>query len=281
MTGTPLDGIRLVATDLDGTLLNRSGRVGERVRASVELARQNGVETVYLTGRPLHDAASVLGEAGLGGYLAASNGAVVRDRQGLVLGRWTMDAELGAEISAALRLALDGTHLGAVTEGELALDHGFPADLAETWRAQLGERTVEGLLAGGRVLKLLAACPGWPVGAFAEMVSALVGDRFCVTFSTERFLEISLSSATKGAALEVIARAAGVPLSAAACVGDMPNDLGMFDVAGLAVAVANAAPTVRRRAHLVVSSNEDDGVAELIEAIVRARGRNGAARTTS
>ncbi|MET8759446.1 HAD hydrolase family protein [Lentzea sp. NPDC004782] len=269
MTGpTPMGMIRLVAADLDGTLLDRDGQVTPRVRAAVATARSAGVEVAYLTGRPLHDARVVLGAAGLSGFLAASNGAVVCDRDGAVLSRHVFEGGFGLGLVGELRGL--GLVLGAVTESDLVLDSEFPADLAREWCVVANDRTVEDLVRGGAVLKLLAARAGQRADELTAVVRDVAED-VVVTYSTHRFLEISPRAADKGAALRVIAAAAGVALREIACVGDMPNDLVMFGTGGLAVAMGNADDQVRAAAHLVVAGNDADGVAELLARIVDAR----------
>lgn len=267
-TPTPMRDIRLVAADLDGTLLDLGGRVTPRVRAAVAAALSAGVEVAFLTGRPLGDARAVLGGAGLSGFLAASNGAVVCDRDGAVLRRHVFAGGFGLDLVGELRRL--GLVLGAVTESDLVLDEGFPEDLAHEWCVVENDRTVEDLVRGGVVLKLLAARTGRPAGELAGAVRAVAGD-VTVTYSTQRFLEISPAAADKGAALRVIAAAAGVALREIACVGDMPNDLVMFATGGLAVAMGNADDQVRAAAHLVVAGNDAGGAAELLERIVDAR----------
>jgi hypothetical protein len=102
-------------------------------------------------------------------------------------------------------------------------------------------------------------------------VSAALGDGYRVTYSTRRFLEISDARATKGEAVDAIAAAAGVPATAVAAIGDMPNDLPMLGRSGVAVAVGNADRRVVDVADMIVAGNDYDGVAHLMDAVVAAR----------
>jgi Cof subfamily protein (haloacid dehalogenase superfamily) len=272
-TPVPLGSIRLVATDLDGTLLTDAGTIAEPTLAALDRARRAGLEVAFLTARPPADADALLGGYGLTGFLVAANGAVVRDRRGGLLRRLELCADEAQALVKSLRAAFAAVALGAVSPRRVVLDPGFPAELAARWKAQTST-TVERLLAREPVLKLLAAFPATSAAEACGPARALCGDRFQVTYSSHRFLEITAPDATKGAALAVVARAAGLPLTAVACVGDMPNDLQMMRAGGLAVAVANADPAVRQAADLVVSGNEEGGVAELLESILRARGRS-------
>lgn len=267
MTSTPVERIRLIATDLDGTLLDSAGQVGARARQAIAAARETGVELAFLTARPLPDATALLAAGGLSGFLAASNGAVICDPSGSVLSR----SPFGPEYEFVPRLRALGVALGVVTERKVVLDDRFPDDLGQEWQALTSPRLVDDLLASGRALKILAACAHRSSAELALAVNEALGDRVRVTYSTHRFVEITPRGIDKGHALELIAGFAGVAPREVACVGDMPNDITMLARSGLAVAVANADPSVLAIAQLVVPSNNDGGVAELIEAITTAR----------
>ncbi|GAU66495.1 hydrolase [Streptomyces sp. NBRC 110611] len=272
-----LSGVRLVAMDLDGTLLDSTGTVPSRVRAAVRAAARGGVRPAFVTGRPLADTVALLRAADLRGHVACSNGAVVLDETGRVLHRRAIDGERAAAVRRILRGTFPELTLGAVDESRLFLDPGFPADLAQDWRSQLCAGPVSGALDDGRVLKVLAAHPASTAEELAPAVSGALGGAYQVTYSTQRFLEISDARATKGAAVAAVAAATGVPLTAVAAVGDMPNDLPMMEPSALAVAVGNAHPRVLDAADLIVRGNDLDGVAELLDAVLAARRESGRA----
>lgn len=163
------------------------------------------------------------------------------------------------------------------TRAGFFLDPHFPADLAHDWQSQLCAGPVSEALAEGRVLKILAAHPASAAQELAPAVSDALGCEYVVTYSTQRFLEISHARATKGTALAAVASAAGVPLTAVAAVGDMPNDLPMMELSALAVAVGNAHPLVLDTADLIVRGNDLNGVAELLDAVTAARRKSGRA----
>lgn len=266
-----LSGVELVAMDLDGTLLDSAGTVPSQVRTAMQAAARSGVRSAFVTGRPLADTVSLLRAAGLRGHVACSNGAIVLDESGRVLHRQAIDGERAAAVRETLRGRFPELVLGAVDESRLFLDPGFPADLAQDWQSQLCAGPVSEALDDGRVLKILAAHPASTAQELAPAVSDALGCEYVVTYSTQRFLEVSRAQATKGTAVAAIASAAGVPLSAVAAVGDMPNDLPMMELSALAVAVGNAHPLVLDAADLIVRGNDLDGVAELLNAVTAAR----------
>ncbi|WP_165968499.1 HAD-IIB family hydrolase [Saccharopolyspora elongata] len=263
--------IDLVATDLDGTLLTGDGELGDRVRAAVRRAQQHGVHVAFITGRPFRETISMLARAGLRGFTAASNGALISDERGEIRYEQVLTTTSAAWAVERLRAGIGSVSIGAVSAEELALDPDFPADLVSDWRDQLGAGSVPDLVRGGRVLKLLVAHPNRSAGELAAATAELLGGGFAVTYSTTRFLEVSHRSADKGVAVELIADALQVELSRVACVGDMPNDLPMLGRGGLAVAVANAADSVLAAADLVIPTNEEHGVATLLDAVVEQR----------
>ncbi|MFE0424168.1 HAD family hydrolase [Streptomyces sp. NPDC058953] len=268
---TAVSGVELVAMDLDGTLLDSGGTVPERVRAAVRAAYRDGVRLAFVTGRPLADTVSLLRTAGLRGYVAASNGAVVLDETGRVLHRRVIDGERASEVHRIIRSRFPELVLGAVDESRLFLDPSFPADLAHEWSGQLCTGSVSDALADGTILKVLAAHPTLPAEDLAPSVSAALGGAYLVTYSTQRFLEISDARATKGAAVTAIASAARISITAVAAVGDMPNDLPMMTLPTVAVAVGNAHQLVLDAADVIVPGNDLDGVADLLCAVVAAR----------
>ncbi|MFF5565785.1 HAD family hydrolase [Streptomyces sp. NPDC012623] len=268
---TALAAVQLVAMDLDGTLLDSAGTIPARVRTALHTAQHHGIAAAFVTGRPLADTLTLLREAGLHGYVAASNGAVVQDENGRLLHRRAIDGDRAATVRRTMRDRFPHAVLGAVDENRLFLDPGFPADLAHEWNNRLCAGTACDALASGQILKILLAHPTSTAEELAPAVSAALGEQYLVTYSTQRFLEISDARATKGRAVTAIAAAAGLPLTAVAVVGDMPNDLPMMALPTVAAAVGNAHPRVLDAADIIVPGNDHHGVADLLEAVTATR----------
>jgi hypothetical protein len=122
------------------------------------------------------------------------------------------------------------------------------------------------------VTKLIIRLPEPAEAGTAAAVQAVVGDRALVTHSTnEAFLELSRPDITKAATVERLLIASGIGPDQVVAFGDMPNDLALIEWAGLGVAVANADPRLRDAADEVTASNDDDGVALVIERILTER----------
>ncbi|MHA5049700.1 HAD hydrolase family protein [Streptomyces sp. SD15] len=267
---TAPDRIGLVCTDLDGTLLNGAGTVGPLTRSALAEAARCGVPVVCVTGRPLRDALSVSRELGSGGLVVCSNGAVVAEvTSGRVLECRAFSRGWGSALLTRLRTRVPGVVLGVDTLRGLFLEHGFAALVPDCWDHQVVSDAAAALVPDDRVVKILAVHPAVPAPELAEPL-VRSEDGIQVSCSTPYFLEISPDGVDKGASLRWLAGFYGTRVTATAAVGDMPNDLPMLRAAGLAAAVANAHRAVRQAADLILPSNEEEGVADLISMVCRA-----------
>lgn len=262
-----VNGVGLVCTDLDGTLLNRAGTVGPVTRAALAEADRRGLPVAYVTGRPLRDALSAVRDHGFRGLVVCSNGAVTAEAlTGRVLDRRGFTAEGAARLLERLRARVPGVVLGVDTVAGLRLEPGFAELLSDCWAHEAVPDAAVALSADDPPVKVLAVHASLPAAPLGESL-VRPGDAVETTRSTPYFLEISPRGVDKGAALRRLAGHYGVPVPATAAVGDMPNDLPMLRAAGLAAAVANAHPEVLAAADLVLPGNEEEGVARLIEAV--------------
>lgn len=260
----------LVATDLDGTLLRSDGTASPRTVAAVRAIQEAGIGFVVATARPprwLHHLTDVLGDHGIA---ICSNGAFLYDvHNRVVLAEQSISHDVVASIVADLRAAIPGIAFaresadGYGREEHYAEQHPAPPD------SPIGP--VEGL-AGGQPGKLLARAPHVDDDEFLERVAEVVGDRAIVSFSGGLGLaELSAAGVTKAAVLAEWCDDRGVDAAQVWAFGDMPNDLPMLAWAGRSFAVANAHPLVAEAATDRCGGNDDDGVAAVLEQVVRER----------
>ncbi|MFF3499875.1 HAD family hydrolase [Streptomyces sp. NPDC003247] len=260
-------GVRLVCTDLDGTLLDAAGTVGPATRAALAEADRRGLPVAYVTGRPLRDALGAVHDHGFRGLVVCSNGAVTAEAStGRVLERRGFTAGDAARLLARLRARVPGVVLGVDTVRGLWLEPGFAELVPDCWTHTAVPDAVAALAADDPPVKVLAVHAGLPAAPLGDLL-VRPGDAVEATRSTPHFVEISPRGVDKGASLRRLAGHYGVPVTATAAVGDMPNDLPMLRAAGLAAAVANAHPEVLAAADLVLPANDQEGVARLVEAI--------------
>ena len=274
---------RLLGLDIDGTLLDPDGEISVGAREAVAAALGAGLRLVLCTGRRFRSTRPIALELGLDGPVVSHNGALVKDLAGgRTLRASYLAAELRPEVLAALRphgpplLYVDGwpeedilteprgpIHPHQVDYLEQHAEHcRFVPSLADepredvlmmSWMAdlpKLGEleaRLLEAL--GGRVRTHRLENRGWG----------------------SHILEVLAPGTGKWAALRSVAEAEGIAAHEIAAVGDDRNDLDMLAGAALGIAMGNAPEEVRAAADRVVARNDRDGVAEAIEAVLRAR----------
>jgi Cof subfamily protein (haloacid dehalogenase superfamily) len=262
-----MDRTRLVASDLDGTLLRPDETVSDRTRAALAAAKEAGITVVLVSGRPPRSLGPIAERIGVGGVAICANGAIVWDLDaGTMLDSSPLAADLATRLVHALREALPGALFAVELEGGFGREAGWSDGVVATPPDVLEADALE--LITGPVTKLLVRHPTLPFEEVAERAREAVGEDAVVTWAGLRLVEISAAGVTKAYALERLCRRLGIAASEVVAVGDMPNDLAMLDWAGTAVAVANAAPEVLEAVDEVTAANTEDGVALLLERIL-------------
>ncbi|HUF32769.1 MAG TPA: HAD family hydrolase [Acidimicrobiales bacterium] len=259
----------MIASDLDGTLLRSDGSISDRTREALADAEDAGMVVVLATGRPprwMHGIAEATGHRGLA---VCSNGAIVYDlHTEEIVEEHMIDVEVAAMLVERLRLELPG--LAFAVERR----HGFHHEPGYTrmWEGDFASDTTiadAAELVDLPMCKLLARHDSMTPEDFLATAAAVIGDLATVTYSgTDGLLEISSAGVTKAFTLERFAVEHGVDAAGVVAFGDMPNDLPMLSWAGHGVAVRDAHPEVLAVADEVTASNDDDGVAIVVERVV-------------
>jgi len=257
---------RLVATDLDGTLVRTDGTISERTREVITAVEAAGVPVVFVTGRPLRWAEEVFEHVGDHGLAVVSNGALVwdvaADRPRL---RREIDPATVLGVCADLRAAVPGSAFAVETLDGIGLEPGFLErhplpDGAR--RAPLEE------LVTGPAVKLLARHEELGAQDYWDLAEEAIGEQVTITWSSaSTLLEISAFGVTKATTLALLAEELGVDAVDVLAFGDMPNDLPMLAWAGAPYAMANAHPSVLAAVDHVAPSNDEDGVAQVLAGI--------------
>jgi HAD superfamily hydrolase (TIGR01484 family) len=282
------DGIAMVGSDLDGTLLSPTLEVGARSLAAIPRLVAAGVEFVYVTGRPPRWLRPIINQTGHAGMAVCANGALVVDlAEERLLRRTAMDHDLASSVALRLRELVPGITfaLERLIEGAdraRDLDRltvvGFEPAYDPPWARMPGVESgdVLDLIRRGEPVKLLAAPPGG-TGHDSDSLLALAEAEFAgalhITHSGTKdvLIEIMSGDIDKGVGFLEVAALRGIDVRRTAAVGDMPNDIALIRAAGTGYAVANAHPSAREAADHVIPSNTDDGVGRLLEAILAAR----------
>ena len=253
---------RLVATDLDGTLLRSDGTVSEGTRALLDAVVAAGVPLVLVTGRAPRSMDAVVAATGHRGVAVCANGAVRWDPEtGTTLTQTLLGAAVARAVTADLRAALPEL-VFAVEQPGRGFGHEPGYTPSRPWPAP--PRDVTELVADGAVT-VLGHHPSLPPDELLARARPVVAGRASVTASSTRsFLELNAAGVDKATGLAALAAELGVDAADVLAFGDMPNDLPMLRWAGRAVAVADAHREVRAAAGEVTTGNDDDGVAGVL-----------------
>jgi Cof subfamily protein (haloacid dehalogenase superfamily) len=260
---------RLIATDLDGTLLRSDHvTVSARTRAALGAAREAGITIVLVSARGPVGVAAVAEDAGCDGLAICSNGALILDLASHeVVRHRPLSSAVATQVIHALRARLPDVCFATETEGELALERAFEG--AWDWRPPPGTRYADALeLVAAPVTKLFARDVSCSLAGLAEAARDVASENASVSVSGEWAIEIAAAGVNKAAALEELALELEVDAADVVAFGDYPNDLAMLAWAGTSIAPANAHPDVLARVDEVTASNDDDGVALAIERLL-------------
>ena len=254
----------LVASDLDGTLVGSDGHVSPRNREAIARVEAAGALFVMVTGRPPRWMAQVSEETAHRGLAVCANGALLYDlHTERVVEGFLLDAPTASEVVQALRDEVPGISF-AVERGERGF--GREASYVPRWdNGDVQVDEIDALVAGG-VVKLLGRVEGTASDALLAQARGVVGETVTLTHSSDDGLvEISASGVSKATGLARLAEERGIAPERAVAFGDMPNDLPMLAWAGLGVAMANAHADVLAAADEVTGTNDEDGVARVLE----------------
>ena len=259
--------IKLIALDLDGTLLDPRGQITRETKAAIARARAAGVRVVLNTGRPIPEAGWFAREAGCDRLISCLGGAALVDgEQGETLRRWDIPEPAGER---ALELCLGrGIELMIFAGEEILLDPFSKASLLRTYPYPAfhdNARTVDDPLAYKRArgLPMTKIHGDQNPGAYPlEELAALPGIQ--LTSSNDHDFELVPAGVDKGRTLALLALMYGIPLAECAAVGDSDNDLAMLQAAGTPIAMGNASAAVKAAARWTAPSNRDEGVARAI-----------------
>jgi len=281
-----LRGRRLLATDLDGTLLRPDLTVSDLTRAAIADAVAAGIHVVFVTGRPPRWLRAVAHETGHAGTAICANGAVLLDLvQQRVRQRTTIDAAVAQQVAAGLRarygaavhfavervavgpMPLTDSPFGAGSPVEFAIEEGYRGRMP--FADDVPRLPLPDLLALPDVVKLLARLQRDDPQEFWPTAISLSAGRLEATHSSsDALLEFGPGGVTKATALAELVAALGLTQRDVVAVGDMPNDVAMLDWAGIGLAVVNGHDSAKSVADHHVPSPLEDGVGLTLRAML-------------
>ncbi|MCB5911561.1 HAD family hydrolase [Streptomyces pinistramenti] len=262
----PAAPYKLIATDLDGTLLRHDGTVSERTRAALTTATAAGAAHIVVTGRAVPWTRHILDALDYQGLAVCGQGAqVYHAGEHRLLTSVTLDRRLAELALAKIETETGPLRLAASRDGlagEVLIGPGY----------RLTEGPLPSILVddphdlwSAPVNKVYLQHPTLGDDALAQAARAAAGDLVGVTVSGPGIVELLPLGLTKATGLSLAARRLGVKGGETLAFGDMPNDLAMFAWAAHGVAMANAHDELKAVADEITASNEDDGIAVVLE----------------
>ncbi|MFV0561059.1 MAG: sugar-phosphatase [Enterococcus sp.] len=268
--------IKLVAIDIDGTLLNDAREITTEVKETIRTAADNGIYVVLCTGRPLPGVADQLNELGLfaeNDYVITYNGALVQStKTQSIIARHTLSYEDFLEIETMSRRV--GSHLHSIDDHTIYTANRdisrFTVHEASLVNMPLKFRTPEEMTPDMNLVKMMMIDEPEILDAAIAKLPEEFREKYTTVKSTDFYFEILNKEASKGAAVANLAAHLGLKQEETMAIGDNENDLSMIDYAGLGVAMGNAVPIVKEHADVETVTNNESGVAKAIQQYVLA-----------
>lgn len=271
-----MDAPKFIASDIDGTFLNPEHRVVSRNRDAVTRAVQAGAQFALATGRPHRWIQPILDQIPLRPLCVTSNGAVVYDSdQDRILRAIEMESEAMDEIVSTVQEIMvrhGGASFAVERAGLSAQDPLYELYVVDEIYAEqgpyegFGVAPVEGVVAQPAV-KLIIRNPDLQSQELFDLINPHVDPELAhVTFSIpDGMLEVAAPGISKEVGVEFLASHYGIAQKDVIAFGDMPNDIEMLEWAGIGVAMDNAVQAVKDAADIVTVSNDEAGVAHVLE----------------
>jgi len=259
--------IRLVAVDLDGTLLTDDLKIEPRAKKALRAVREKGIEVTLATGRMFRSARSYADELELELPLIVYQGAQVRiSGTGEILMERNVPLHLARRIIGYIRKF--GYAYNVYLDDQLYVESIRGENEEYAWRAGVDLNLVDDMLSflKEEPLKIVALRNNSSeLELLEEAIRRDFNDDLYITRSLPHYLEILNSKVNKALGLKVLAEKQGIKPEEIMVIGDSYNDLQMLQYAGLAVAMGNAPQVVRQAADYVTGTNNEGGVAEALE----------------
>jgi len=263
--------IKLIAIDIDGTLLNSGHQLTEEVNEAIQQAKKQGIKIVLSTGRPLAGIQTLLQQLELFSgedFAITYNGSLVQNtetKETVSSFNLTYDDYLEIDLLAR-KLNL---HLHTESEDTIYTSNRdispYTVHEAHLVNMPIKYRTQEEMSQDIFYIKMMLIDDPKLIDAAIPLIPENYKKRFTIVKSTPFFLEIMNKEAQKGTALKRLAEHLGIQPSEVMAIGDNENDLSMIQYAGLGVAMENAVEIVKTHADTVTLSNDAHGVAEAIK----------------
>jgi Cof subfamily protein (haloacid dehalogenase superfamily) len=262
----------LVVADVDGTLVTQDKVLTPRAIRAVSLLRDDGVLFAITSGRPPRGMQMIIDPLHLSEPIAAFNGGVLVNPDLSVIQSHLLQPDVTPDV---IRLIGEhGLDAWLYSENEWYVhDPEGPHVAREQWTVKFSPIVVPDYAAHlDRVAKIVGVSDDLPAVARCERdMQAWGGARISAERSQPYYLDVTNPMANKGEVVLTLSRLLAIPPDQIATIGDMPNDVLMFEKSGVSIAMGNASPDVQGAATYVTASNEEDGFAQAMEQFVLRR----------
>lgn len=263
---------KLIAVDMDGTLLNEDKKISEENFKAIQEAREKGVQVVLASGRPLKGLEVFLDELDMineNNYVIAFNGALVQNtKTGEVVAQNLMNVDdlkylysLSKDIGVNIHFL---THEKCIT-AKMNRYSKFEADLNNI---PLEVENFDEIDESTTIVKTMFIDDPSILEEAIKKLPAEIYEKYTIVRSMDCFLEFLNKEVNKGTGVEALASKLEIEREGVICIGDAENDIHMIKYAGLGVAMGNAFPEVKSIADYITKTNEENGVAHAIKKFV-------------
>ena len=259
---------KLIALDIDGTLLNSEKKITNEVFNSIQEAKKSGAKVVLSTGRPLPGVTPLLDELNLnddGDYVICFNGAVVQEVK-------SKKILSNIEMCHDDFVLMNNTHVHINTPTNLIIPEETPSKYtiheSTLNNIDIVSMNEEDINDDITFCKIMIIDEPEKLEEVIENIPKYLFDKYTIVRSAPFFLEFLNKNANKGTALEALCNTINIPLSKSIAVGDEENDQHMIKMAGLGVAMGNARDSIKEIANYVTCSNNEHGVAKVIDKFI-------------
>jgi hypothetical protein len=261
--------VAFVISDVDGTLVNKAKEVTDATVAAVHRLEAAGLPFSLISARPASGILWIADKLGLKGPIAAFNGGTVLEADGTVIERHVLDEAVVRQSFALAegKGAVPWLFAGGIWHCPDTDSPHVPHEVLSAGQQPTVRQDMAPLFADVDKLTWVSDDEPMLKALEAEMKEA-IGSAATIARSQTYYLDLTHPTANKGNGVETLARIAGMDLARVAVLGDQHNDLPMFARAGISIAMGQAPDDVQDKANYVSTSNDQDGVAHAIDAIL-------------
>jgi len=267
---------KLIAIDIDGTLFNSEKKISNENKAAIAAAQAKGVRVVLASGRPTNGMMGALEELDMISdehFVLSYNASVIQTvKTEKIIHSKVLTGKDAKQLALIAQQVGTFIHAFSHQKGLITPEHNeFTDHEAEINQQKITLLDFETLDDDEKILKVMLVAAPEQLTTAANKLPIELYEQFCILQSTPYFLEFLNSNSNKGIGVSALAKHLGLSAEEVICIGDAGNDFQMIQYAGLGVAMGNATVDIKAIADHVTLTNDQHGVAEVINEFVLSR----------